>query len=115
MVLGVNVNKSNIIQALMFSMPLSKYHFDVEDELVNYSNLVWDDSFYPKPSEEKLIELFNTSVMTYENDEDYRIKRKECYPTAEEQLAIIFDIGIDGWKEYIINVKNKYPKPEVQL
>lgn len=107
----------DIVQALMFMMPMAKYHF-TGDTLPEggwtYEDLIWDDLFFPKPSKEQLQRAYDLSVVTYKNPEgDYRTKRVEHYPTAEAQLAMIYDIGIEGWKAYIDNVKANIPKPEV--
>ena len=107
----------DIVQALMFIMPMAKYHFTgdtVPEGGWKYEDLVWDDLFYPKPSKQQLEEAYALSVATYSSkDGDYRTTRKDHYPTVEEQLALIYDIGIDGWKQYIKNVKDNIPKPKV--
>lgn len=107
----------DIVQAIMFMMPMAKYRFNgdtIPAEGWTYEDLIWDDLFFPKPTKEQLEEAYKLSVAAYSNPEgDYRNLRKEHYPTAEQQLAIIYDIGIDGWKEYIKNVKQTIKKPEV--
>ena len=40
----------------------------------------------------------------------YWYDRKAEYPTIVEQLDDIYHNGIDGWKETIKAVKDKYPK-----
>ena len=40
----------------------------------------------------------------------YKIKRKNEYPTIEDQLDKIYHEGIDAWKVDIKAVKDKYPK-----
>lgn len=108
----------DIVQALMFIMPMAKYHFTGDVMPVEgwkYEDLIWDDLFYPKPTEQQLQDAYDLSVATFKNpDGDYRTKRVEHYPTAEAQLAMIYDLGIEGWKEYIKNVKLNIPKPEVK-
>ena len=42
---------------------------------------------------------------------EYQLKRKEEYPSFEDQLDDIYHNGIDKWKETIKAVKDKYPKP----
>ena len=107
----------DISQAIMFMMPLAKYHFT--DDVIpeggwTYEDLIWDDLFFPKPSKAQLEEAYALSQVAYSHpDGDYRNLRKEHYPTAEQQLAIIYDIGIEGWKAYIKNVKDNIQKPEV--
>ncbi len=41
---------------------------------------------------------------------DYREARKKEYPSIEKQLDILYHEGIEGWKQRIEEVKNKYPK-----
>ena len=42
---------------------------------------------------------------------EYQRKRKEEYPSWEDQLDKIFHSGIDAWKADIKAIKDKYPKP----
>jgi hypothetical protein len=42
----------------------------------------------------------------------YDTKRRNEYPSVEEQLDILYHEGYDGWKLVIQAVKAKYPKPE---
>lgn len=107
----------DIVQAIMFTMPVAKYHFegDRPEDGWAYEQLVWDDLFFPKPTEQQLQEWFALSQAAYSDPNgDYRNLRREHYPTAEQQLALIYDLGIDGWKAYIDNVKKNIPKPKVE-
>lgn len=98
----------NILSALMFILPQAKYHFNGEQ---TYDNLVWDDLFFPKPTLEELQVAEKYALLSSEID--YRAERLKHYPTAEQQLQMIFDLGIDGWKTQIQNVKDNIPKPNV--
>ena len=40
----------------------------------------------------------------------YAEKRKDEYPSIEDQLDDIYHNGVDGWKTTIKTVKDKYPK-----
>lgn len=93
--------------ALMFILPQAKYHFDGEE---TYENLVWDDLFFVKPTKEEIEIALKYAKMS--GTTDYREQRKKYYPSAEEQLQMIFDLGIEKWKERIQNVKNNVPKPQ---
>jgi hypothetical protein len=42
---------------------------------------------------------------------DYQLKRKDEYPSFEDQFDELYHSGIDGWKSKIKVVKDKYPKP----
>ncbi len=41
----------------------------------------------------------------------YADKRREAYPSTEDQLDEIYHNGIDGWKATITAVKEAHPKP----
>ena len=42
----------------------------------------------------------------------YQRERKSEYPKIEDQLDLLYHKGVDGWKEEIQKVKDRYPKPE---
>ena len=42
---------------------------------------------------------------------EYQRKRKEEYPSWEDQLDKIYHSGVDAWKADIKAIKDKYPKP----
>ncbi len=44
------------------------------------------------------------------NETAYQTDRANEYPSIVDQLDDIYHNGIDGWKETIKAVKNKYPK-----
>ena len=94
----------------MFILPQAKYHFDGEK---TYENLIWDDLFFTKPTLEELQTAEKYALLSQLSEtNDYRIERSKHYPTAEQQLQMIFDLGVDGWRERIQNVKNNIPKPD---
>ena len=101
------------LQAIMFILPTAKWHWKDSNAGGNrtYEDIVWDDLFYPKPTQEELETDYKYSQLCLQNGIDYRIERRKYYPSPEEQLQIIFDKGLDGWREYIQNVKNNVPKP----
>lgn len=99
----------DIVTAIMWICPQAHWHLDGNG--INYENLVWDDAFFPKPTAEMLQAAYNYCVLSAESGTDYRLQRSAQYPTADQQLAMICDLGIDGWKARIDEVKAKYPKP----
>ncbi len=48
--------------------------------------------------------------MIIQHKEDYSKRRKEEYPSIEDQLDILYHEGFDSWKETIQVIKEKYPK-----
>ena len=76
-------------------------------------NLNWgsakgeNDNSIPKPTQEELDEYFNANQTAYNNTVNVG---KRVYPSIADQLDDIYHNGIDGWKETIKAVKEKYPK-----
>jgi hypothetical protein len=50
------------------------------------------------------------AVQAYVDNHAYISKRAAEYPSIADQLDTLFHEGIDGWKETIQAVKDKYPK-----
>ena len=46
-----------------------------------------------------------------EQNNGYKRKRQDEYPSIPDQLDDIYHNGIDGWKATIKTTKDKYPKP----
>jgi hypothetical protein len=42
----------------------------------------------------------------------YQRDRAAEYPAIADQLDLLYHGGMDAWKTAILEVKNKYPKPE---
>ena len=63
------------------------------------------------PSEENQSSLI-TEYEEYLESIEYQKKRAVAYPPIADQLDKIYHDGIEGWKEQIKAVKDKYPKPE---
>ncbi len=76
-----------------------------------YANLIIHDGSKSKPTEkqctDKLKEL--QDAWDLEND-SYKSKRRDEYPSIAEQLDDIYHNGIDAWKATIKTIKDKYPK-----
>lgn len=52
------------------------------------------------------------AVKRYEEhllSQDYISKRVAEYPTLPDQLDMIYNLGIDGWKSEIKKIKDKFP------
>jgi hypothetical protein len=43
--------------------------------------------------------------------DNIRKLRAAAYPSIGDQLDLIFHNGLDTWKEQILSIKTKYPKP----
>ena len=51
-----------------------------------------------------------SQVNSWTDPDEYKYNRQAEYPTIVDQLDDIYHNGIDGWKETIKAVKDKYPK-----
>ena len=73
-----------------------------------YDEIIWQDGTTPISD----IDIAaKKSQLEIEYDaKEYQRKRKEEYPSIEDQLDDIYHNGVDGWKATIKAVKDKYPK-----
>ena len=51
-----------------------------------------------------------TQVNAWTDPEQYKYDRKKEYPSIADQLDDIYHNGLDGWKDTIKAIKDKYPK-----
>ena len=65
------------------------------------------------PTDEEIDAKHDEMVKEWESLE-YQRKRKPEYPKIEDQLDLLYHKGVEGWKEEIQKVKDKYPKPVVE-
>jgi len=56
------------------------------------------------------IDINWSAVNSWIDPEQDKLDRKKEYPSIVDQLDDIYHNGIDGWKETIKAVKDKYPK-----
>jgi hypothetical protein len=69
----------------------------------------WNVSGLDKPNDSKIAE-YDTAGNTREALKLVLSKRATEYPSIKDQLDDIYHNGVDGWKETIKAVKDKYPK-----
>ena len=74
----------------------------------NLDTIEWHDGTDPIPKEE--IEIALKEVQAEYDAKKYQRDRAKEYPSIVDQLDDIYHNGIDGWKETIKAVKDKYPK-----
>jgi len=75
-----------------------------------YANLIVHDGG-AKPSEADCTKGLKAMQDAWDLENDsYKSKRREAYPTIANQLDDIYHNGVDEWKKTIKAVKDKYPK-----
>ena len=77
--------------------PNAEFTIDNDD----LDNIVWLNNTTPISKED---------IISKENEISSIAKREKEYPLIADQLDDIYHNGIDGWKETIKAVKDKYPK-----
>ena len=75
-----------------------------------YANLIVHDGG-SKPSELDCTNGLKTLQDAWDLENDsYKSKRRDEYPSVVDQLDLIYHSGIDVWKAKIKETKDKYPK-----
>ena len=75
-----------------------------------YANLIVHDGG-SKPSESDCTNGLKTLQDAWDLENDsYKSKRRDEYPSVVDQLDLIYHSGIDVWKAKIKETKDKYPK-----
>tara|TARA_R100000008_G_scaffold83907_1_gene70034 strand:+ start:472 stop:801 length:330 start_codon:yes stop_codon:yes gene_type:complete len=76
-----------------------------------YANLVVHDGG-SKPSEDDCTNGLKALQDAWDlENNSYKSKRRDEYPSVVDQLDYIYHNGIDVWKATIKATKDKYPKP----
>jgi hypothetical protein len=76
-----------------------------------YANLIVHDGG-SKPTEKECTDGLKALQDAWDLENDsYKSKRREEFPSLVDQLDDIYHNGIDGWKATIKATKDKYPKP----
>ena len=75
-----------------------------------YANLIVHDGG-SKPTEKECTDGLKAlqDVWDLENN-SYKSKRRDEFPSVVDQLDLIYHSGIDAWKTKIKETKDKYPK-----
>ena len=81
---------------------------------INGGKQAWDDDGKEVELNEELILQEIEKIKEEYKAVEYQRLRKVEYPKIEDQLDLLYHKGIDGWKEEIQKVKDKYPKPVVE-
>jgi hypothetical protein len=78
----------------------------------SYDKIKWHDGNPKEITIEQIKEKRAELQAAYDSLEFQRLRKLE-YPKIEDQLDLLYHKGIDGWKEEIQKVKDKYPKTEI--
>lgn len=95
---------SSIIEAIIAINPDAEVSVNGED----YKQIIWHNDT-PEISEKDIKAKQKELDAEYVSNE-YQRQRKTEYPKIADQLDDIYHNGIDGWKEKIKAIKDKYPK-----
>jgi len=93
-----------IAKAIKKINPNAKFHC-IENDI---NSIQWSDDTTPIPTTD-IQDKINELQAEYDANQYQRDRAKE-YPLIVDQLDDIYHNGIDGWKQTIKAVKDKYPK-----
>ena len=93
-----------IIDAILKINPNAKVTI-INDDI---NNIIWQEGTTPIPVAD--IEAKMVEVQAEYDSKQYQRNRANEYPSIVDQLDDIYHNGVDGWKETIKAVKDKYPK-----
>jgi hypothetical protein len=125
MSISIDVKKSKAVTRLIHDIAvendLKQFVKGAVDENFSeeeFNNIIWfhqTTEFFREDEVERLPspvtwEEFKTRLDESLSRVEYVYNRRLEYPSVEEQLDMIFK-DIDGWKETIQAIKDKYPKP----
>ena len=79
----------------------------VYDEDIN--KITWHDGNPTKITNKQITDKQAELQTAYDNNK-YQRDRADAYPSIKDQLDDIYHNGIDGWKNTIKAIKDKYPK-----
>ena len=98
----------------MKSLAIRKAHPEVVNILCDNDSVwsAWDENDKVVELDEELIKIELEKIQAAYDSLEFQRLRKPEYPKIEDQLDLLYHKGIDGWKEEIQKVKDKYPKPE---
>ena len=76
-----------------------------------YANLIVHDGS-TKPTEKQCTDGLKALQDAWDlENNSYKSKRREEYPSVVDQLDLIYHSGVNAWKAKIKETKDKYPKP----
>ena len=76
-----------------------------------YANLIVHDGG-SKPTEKECTDGLKALQDAWDlENNSYKSKRRDEFPSVVDQLDLIYHSGVDAWKAKIKETKDKYPKP----
>jgi len=87
------------------------FYLTLEDDVL-YHNTAEQEKTPVSESDLEAIKTKQQELIDQNNALEYARNRENDYPSIEEQLDDLYHNGIDGWKNTIKAVKDKYPKEE---
>ena len=95
---------TNIIKSILAINPSATVSVNGND----IKQITWHND--TKPISEADILAKQKELQAQYDTNEYQRKRESEYPSIADQLDDLYHNGIDGWKETIKAVKDKYPK-----
>ena len=105
-----NTGRANHIQDYLITVRTGQWFGWSDSKNKVYANLIVHDGG-SKPSESDCINGLKALQDSWDlENNSYKSKRRDEYPSVVDQLDKIYHSGIDAWKADIKTIKDKYPK-----
>ena len=95
---------TNIIDSILAINPKAEVSINAND----IKQITWHND--TNPISETDILAKQKELQAEYDAKEYQRKRESEYPSIADQLDDLYHNGIDGWKETIKAIKDKYPK-----
>lgn len=102
------INKPSLADAILKLRPNSAFILQNEDLF----KLEWKDKDTIPPTAEEINIEYSKLLNEYESY-DYWRKRRESYPSVQDQFDVLYHEGYEGWRKMINDIKERYPKEKI--
>ncbi len=104
--------KNNIMDVMSFKYKNSGYEYGVGE---TYDSIIWHSHNTREIPSQQELDIADAEYTQYLLNTQYIVNRKKEYPSIEDQLDVLYNLGYDGWKNTIKVIKDKYPPPSQEV
>ncbi len=91
-------------------LELGKNQYELTQSIPPHAITSWEGE--DKQPTQKELEAAWSEIQKEQVATEYKRKRLKEYPPIQDQLDMIYHMGVAGWKAEIKKTKDKYPKPQ---
>ena len=108
--MNVQTGKADHIEDYLVTVRTGQWFGWSDSKNKVYANLIIHDGG-SKPTEKECTDGLKALQDTWDlENNSYKSKRRDEFPSVVDQLDLIYHSGVDAWKAKIKETKDKYPK-----